>query len=148
MREAQWDFFYYYFLKVAITLPSFTANQMLETPAQMVSFDAFFSVLETGFVHQILICSPCFCDFCLCSLQFPSSTGIQVPFQDFFFFLHVPLLKRKRWHCTTVPHSQTTRSWMILKNELPAILPFTRAVTPEHPHYLKAMKAESNSHYR
>lgn len=35
-------FFYYYCLKVAVTLPSFTANQMLETPAQMVSFDAFF----------------------------------------------------------------------------------------------------------
>lgn len=42
MRESQWDIFYYYFLKVAVTLPSFTANQMLETPAQMVSFDTFF----------------------------------------------------------------------------------------------------------
>lgn len=48
-------------------------------------FWCIFSVLETEFVHQILICSPCFCDFSLCSLQFPSSTGIQVPFQDIFF---------------------------------------------------------------
>lgn len=34
--------FIYYFLMVAGTLPSFTANRMSETPAQMVSFDAFF----------------------------------------------------------------------------------------------------------
>lgn len=67
---------------------------MLETPAQMVIFDAFFSVLETGFVHQILICSPCFCDFHLCSLQFPSSTGIQVPFQDIFFYMSLSWRER------------------------------------------------------
>lgn len=44
MWRAQWDFFIIIviFLNVAATLPSFTANQMLETPAQMAIFDAFF----------------------------------------------------------------------------------------------------------
>lgn len=42
MRRAQWDFLLFFFKKVAVTLPSFSTNQMLETPAQMVIFDAFF----------------------------------------------------------------------------------------------------------
>lgn len=50
-----------------------------------------FSVLEMGFVHQILICSPCFCHFHFSSLQFPSNTGIVK-----IFFSYMSLSWRER----------------------------------------------------
>lgn len=148
MREAQWDFFYYYFLKVAVTLPSFTANQMLETSAQMVSFHAFFSVLETGFVHQILICSPCFCGFYLCSLQFPSSTGIQVPSQDIFFLTCLSpeekeiVLPSSTFPNNTVlddPKKQTTGNSNFYKSCDPRVEEGSHILTTSRPRGLKAI---------
>lgn len=116
-------------------------------------FWSIFSVLEMGFVHQILICSPSFCDFCLCSLHFPSSTGIQVPLQD--IFPYVSFFRRERdvivlpvsmFPNNTVlddPKKQTTGNSGFYKSCDP------RAEDRSHvPTTSMAQGLESNSHYR
>lgn len=84
-----------------------------------------FPVLETGFVYQILICSSCFSEFCVCSRQFP-----RCHFKIFFLTCPSPEEKEMALYWP-VPHSQKTWSGMILRNKLLAILVFTRAVIPE-----------------